>query len=945
MNDLVKGFTDSLEKRYARNYSDQPMIEWIKTNTTLRGMPFSTVGYEFQDAIANDMHPNMSVIKCSQVGLALALDTPVPTTTGWTTMGEIRVGDKIFDEQGKPCVVEYISPIYLDRVCYQITFDDGEQIVADADHRWYVEVDRAFDLSGNYSGRGRPAPGSEMFKKGVLKTDLIAKNFKHGIRNRFAIPNTKPLECMSDDLPVEPYFLGLWLGDGNLHSPCLTATSTDAFFYIKELMRRGYVCKHSNIKDSTVQFIVNKPNAIRGLDSVSVNLKNMGLLGKKKFVPQNYLRGSYNTRLDVLRGLLDTDGSITKNGRVSFYNTNPQLIDDVNELARSLGFKTRTRWRDPCGGLLKSGHQINSRLPVAEVSFVAYSDNSVFLLPRKRERLGSIKDCRPSESLRRRIVDVKQVETTPVRCISVNSPSHLFLAGRGMIPTHNTEIQIRKILGFLVRNRGVSAIFSLPEEKLYRRVSQTRVKPIVDRDKVFNLAQDEGSVRSMAIMQFGASFLYLTGCTEGDATSTAADAVFNDEVDLSPQDMLALFNSRLQNSDWKLRQGFSTPTFIGYGIDSSFSISDQHLWLHKCSGCGHHNWPEFNRKFCVIPGLPNHIDDLFEIDTDAIEGLDLSKAYVACEKCGTPLTDEDERRWVPKYPSRLHSRGYWVTPFTTTRLTVGYMVNQLIDYKRRDFIRGFHNTVLGLPYSDSRTQIPLDSIAAAFNRGSDRLDELPTDVPLAIGIDMGATCHIVIGTADGSHILRFLAIPSFELEDFVRKLHKTHKLVCGGVDRMPYTPTAEALRDMTNLVVLPLQYGSGGVDFKLVEDEFKRLSYGSINRTRCLDEVSRAFRDNTLTLSGFGHQKQVITEHLRDMVRDEKPEQPAVWRKLTGNDHYFHAIGYYLASINMAPLIREHKNETDHSMFGFSKAEAKYQEPTLYSGRSRDDFKNERLFG
>ena len=508
-----------------------------------------------------------------------------------------------------------------------------------------------------------------------------------------------------------------------------------------------------------------------------------------------------------------------------------------------------------------------------------------------------------------------------------------------------TEIQIRKILGFVVRNRGVSAIFSLPEEKLYRRVSQTRVKPIVDRDKVFNLAQDEDSVRSMAIMQFGSSFLYLTGCTEGDATSTAADAVFNDEVDLSPQDMLALFSSRLQNSDWKLRQGFSTPTFIGYGIDSSFKISDQHLWLHKCSACNHYNWPEFDRKFCEIPGLSSRIEDVYEIDVDALEGVDLTKAYMCCEKCRQPLTEDDERLWVAKYPNRTHSRGYWVTPFTTTRLTLSYIIGQLLDYKRRDFIRGFKNTVLGLPHSDSTTQIQLEAIEIAFAKGSERLEELPSDVPLAIGIDQGATCHVVIGRADKCEILRFVSMPSSALEDYVKTLYKKHNVVQGGIDRMPYTPTAESIRDKTDGKVMPIQYSASGANYRLIENEFKQISYASVNRTGCLDVVQGKFRDNNIVLNGYGHQKQIITEHLRDMVRDEKPEQPAIWRKLTNNDHYFHAIGYYLASGEIAELVRDWDTQGVSSMFGFSWRSIKFDDNLLKNKNYKNEMNGRDLFG
>jgi hypothetical protein len=79
------------------------------------------------------------IMSSSQVGKALALDTPIPTPMGWTTMGEVRVGDEIFDETGAPCRVTATTDVMFERPCYRVLFSDGSSIIADADHLWSVE--------------------------------------------------------------------------------------------------------------------------------------------------------------------------------------------------------------------------------------------------------------------------------------------------------------------------------------------------------------------------------------------------------------------------------------------------------------------------------------------------------------------------------------------------------------------------------------------------------------------------------------------------------------------------------------------------------------------------------------------------------------------------------------------------------------------------------------
>ncbi|WP_419902115.1 phage terminase large subunit family protein [Kiloniella sp.] len=466
-----------------------------------------------------------------------------------------------------------------------------------------------------------------------------------------------------------------------------------------------------------------------------------------------------------------------------------------------------------------------------------------------------------------------------------------------------TEGQIRKMLGFLVRNRGTKGIFTLPNEKLYDKISKTRIQPIVEKDKVFNPEGAGKVTRSKEVMQFGYSWLYVTGCTEADATSTSADAVFNDEVDLSPQDMLALFNSRLQDSDWKIRQRFSTPTFPAFGIDQGFQVSDQHLYLCKCDKCNHWNWPEFNRKFITVPGLPDHIQEIVDIDHNIVDDIDILGAYVHCEKCRAPLdlSRLDNRQWVAKHPNRAHHRGYSVSPFTTERLPPSYIITQLLDYKKREYIRGFHNTVLAQTYSDNNIQISREAIDRCM--GYEQILDVSKSSNTWVGIDVGQTCHITLGAGSSAHDMSVFDFRTVHVDNLIRTVEEImdqYRVVGGTIDRHPYEPTADAVFKASDGKILPAEY-RGNKEVNLVNDATQTLTHVQIDRTMALDQVARQVKRGTISFNGYKHQRSIITDHLRNMVRDEKPDEPAKWIKLDSNDHYFHS----LANLLVAPKVSD----------------------------------------
>lgn len=360
------------------------------------------------------------------VGKALALDTVIPTPEGWTTMGALKPGDVIISDDGKPCKVTFVTPVQLDRKCYEIVFDDGSKIIADEDHNW---------LTNNKVSRDKERAPKVRTTKELLKT----LEFGSQRRANHSIENTKPLELPEEILEIPPYTLGVWLGDGSSASDYIWSNDPEVPEYVRQ---DGYYVEKKK---------VDYGYKVHGLRN---QLRLIGVLGDKH-IPQEYLRASFSQRLALLQGLMDTDGYNPGNCKpCEFTSTKKQLAKDTFELIASLGIKVRFRegratlHSKDCGP--KYRLQFVTRLPV-------------FKLKRKLEKLPYDKAAGRTE--RRYIKEINPVESVPVRCIQVDAPSHMFLCGDTFIPTHNTSV-LKEIEHYLLNHTSYGlGIMHLEESK------------------------------------------------------------------------------------------------------------------------------------------------------------------------------------------------------------------------------------------------------------------------------------------------------------------------------------------------------------------------------------------------------------------------------------------------------------------------------------------------
>lgn len=341
-------------------------------------------------------------------GEPLGVDTPIPTPKGWTTMGDIEPGDQVIGRDGLPANVVAVSPIHHDRKCYRVTFNDRTSIVADGGHIW-AALDRTV--------KGRP---EQTYTTEQLRDRIVKWEAKGNGGNRMGIAPMAAVKAPARDLLVDPYVLGAWLGDGQTAGAAICGADADLAFIASEIERRGYTTTEWTTAPDKVS-VIGIPG---GLLSA---LRALGVLGNKH-IPSDYLRASIEQRLDLLRGLMDTDGSVGHAGKETceFSSKFESLARQVAELARSLGYRCT----------VSSKRDMRSRTGMTwRVTFRADPDMVPFALPRKAARCVT-----PLHVRNRAIVSIEPVATVPVRCIAVDSPDHLFVAGEGWVLTHNTRI-------------------------------------------------------------------------------------------------------------------------------------------------------------------------------------------------------------------------------------------------------------------------------------------------------------------------------------------------------------------------------------------------------------------------------------------------------------------------------------------------------------------------
>ena len=589
---------DVTERRSAEDYvviesllqNTLDEIERIESNGGVgTGIP---TGFSELDQLTNGLHPGQMITIAGRPGSgkALALDTPLPSPTGWTTMGAVAVGDLLLGADGRPTRVVAATDVLVGRPCYEVEFSDGTVIVADAQHEWRTRTRaqrpavpserRAYYFPADVRCRATQGAdaaqdgwdahvtvremtslvgaelvnnvATEAYRVGAAPRDAVgaaplidrpkypfasSAAAVHSRVNRpvrsaavaaatvttaqiaatlrcptaderlnHSVDCAQPLDLPTADLLVPPYTLGAWLGDGTSAAASLTCADAQILDNIREegvlVTATGTHLRYQlQLPKSAVaericvvcgaEFTPASPHVqtcgrscggrAKGLGrplpagqdcgvsthakhgrclachaefgTLQARFRTLGVLGRKH-IPGQYLRAGQLQRRALLAGLLDTDGYATATGAVVFSVTSRRLAEDVLDLVVGLGYRASMTTKPVPGRTAESS--------------VAYSvaftpGEQVFGLDRKAHR--QVSSTRAGTRFRY-IVDVRPVTSVPVRCVQVDNDDHMYLAGRAMIPTHNSTLALDIARSSAIKHGQATAMFSLEMGKL-----------------------------------------------------------------------------------------------------------------------------------------------------------------------------------------------------------------------------------------------------------------------------------------------------------------------------------------------------------------------------------------------------------------------------------------------------------------------------------------------
>ena len=522
-------------------------------------------------------------------GKLLSVDQLIPTPTGYKSMGEIEVGDYVLSSNGHPVKVIWTSEIEPNPDAYELEFDTGEKIKADARHLWktfsFDERRKLVKYSEEFRAKRRENRPSRALLNPKNKAGQIniTKANKERVHNYLPIPegsvrntkelylsqlsatgqtnhsiqNTEALQLKEADLPIDPYVLGLYLGDGHKNTARIGMLCDD----FEEVM----LTSKENVISKTIDKRKDKEYAEYQIEGLRERLKELKIL-KDKRIPISYLRSSLRQRIALLQGILDTDGYCSKNGQIELGLSKPDLMEDVHELVCSMGIKCTIRVKKL--SLKNPNHNDSHR-----IKFI--TGIPVFRLKRKLER----QNLSPTQIVKQRfIVSIKKCEPVPMKCIQVENPDGMYLVGRTFIPTHNSE-GIRMVNLVLCIRKKKFPVKTLIFRRKSNDLLENHINPFFQRfpgiEKYFNKTE------RMIYWPDGSTTKFGSADSEKDIYDYEGkeyDYIFVDEATHSTQMMIEFLISRNRSPYYKAKMIFtSIPGHIGHAYIKRLFVTKKYL--------------------------------------------------------------------------------------------------------------------------------------------------------------------------------------------------------------------------------------------------------------------------------------------------------------------------------------------------------------------------------
>lgn len=870
LSEADKAYIESIGIDEARKRAiDADACAWALSNKII--LPdgnFVTQGREYLIEPMTSQGQFEVTMKASQGGFPLCCNTPIPTPDGWVLMGEIKKGQKVFGSDGEVYQTTAVHRIHYGNKCYRVVFSDGSSIVCDENHMW--------KLTDEWHRR--------YIKEVVIKTSEIVSAKKRNRNNRYAINVAAAIKMPEIVLPIEPYLLGLWLGDGHRYSMLLTGLKEDLNDYCKYIKEEDYTITPEKRFPRIARLF------IRGFQE---RLRNSGLYCNKH-IPIIYLRASYNQRLSLLQGLMDTDGHITKKGKCEFYNINYLLIENVYELLMSLGIKAKIAKKGRTKNWDKT--ELTNNM-LYRITFRAYEDQPVCRLPRKMMRQKDKEKGRPSETNRRRIVRVEEASSVPVRCITVNSPDHLFLAGKSFITVHNTMGEtLVDIHGCAHGLFPKGIIYSMPTDTDVQTMSKTKWNPLIaDNPKSIGRyvqSSGRGGTDSADLKKIGRSYIYFLSAMlkrgdTGEKTSSTlksrpCDKFICDEFDEMDPDVLEKLRSRYADSEIKQERIIANPLSENSGSHKLFKQSTQRHWWRLCPHC--------LKWFCP--------DKEFFVNPDKIITPECKNGIILCLYCGKPTppfffdkvtrktagyqADYGDRRWIGRHWSHLNS----------VRSNAWDVLQDYLNPPEGNF-GDVMRAKLGRPYTSKEEQLRPADVMACCGREPMVYSHAG---PCIMSFDVMTNINYVVGFRTGKEtfeVIKFGTVPNFkDAYDMAKKFN----VKVAGIDPYPDIHAAKTFQaDLKSIgcKAFLVDYRSSRNVGNYGVDEVSNTI--KANRTEAMDQTHNMVIKKQFV---FPRQEQCeeFIKQLCDPFKYQKTNEKTGLKEFlykgSGEDHYRHCLNY-----------------------------------------------------
>lgn len=377
---------------------------------------FYDYDYYYFNAIqeAEQEGKHMVVAKARRKGYEQPYSEPVLTPNGYVPMGSLKVGDLVMNPNGIPVRIGDIVEQGTTEI-YEVEFQDGRKVRCGANHLWATCRN-----------------GKKFY---IMRTvDYMKRKLKQGSPGKehypYKIPELNPLKFDERPITVDPYVLGVLLGDGCICGDQVKFSTADQFI-VEELQKRlpDYLIEH---KEGYTYVIKSK---IKGINELNRQLKELQVKVKSydKFIPEDYKFSSIENRFELVRGLMDTDGSIT-NGACNFVSTSEKLIDDLTFILRSLGIRCK-KSKEILGKQnvdFGNGNYSDTR---SHWELIITTEEDIFKLPRKLEKV------RKNRNYNYKGIGIKSIRKTgefeQQRCLCIDNENHLYIT-KDFIPTHNS---------------------------------------------------------------------------------------------------------------------------------------------------------------------------------------------------------------------------------------------------------------------------------------------------------------------------------------------------------------------------------------------------------------------------------------------------------------------------------------------------------------------------